>query len=611
VFNPAIAGKSACRYPVRAAAVLTALVAAIGAGFAAEPRHAIAMHGEPAYPPGFTHFRYANPDAPKGGRLTQAFVGTFDSINPFVIRGTPFQPVRAYVVESLLTRGMDEPFTLYAMIAKSVETDDKRSYVTFVLDPRARFSDGKPVTADDVLFSWRLLRDKGRPNHRLYYSKVVSAQKLAPDKVRFDFGDAADRELPLILGLMPILAQHATDPARFDEPSLRFITGSGPYTISEVNPGNFVVLKRSPDYWARDLPANRGIFNFDEMRFEFYRDTTAWFEAFKRRLYDFRFEEDPSRWNVDYEFPGARNNGLIREDFTTQTPRPFSAFVFNTRRAIFSDPRVREALTELFDFEWINSKLFFNAYARTASFFEGSALAARGVKASDRERALLSSYLAELQPEVLDGSYRPPVSDGSGQDRARMRRALSLLADAGWILRNGALVRKDNGAPFRFEILLMTREDERLATIYSTMLRRVGITADVRMVEGVQFETRRQGYDFDMIPAVWQLSLSPGNELYFYFGSESADRPGTRNYMGAKSAAIDAMIAAILNAKTADELATASRALDRTLLSRHYLIPLFHLPKQWLARWPNIERPAQTSLYGPLPDTWWQKRQQP
>jgi peptide/nickel transport system substrate-binding protein len=610
VFYPASAGESAWRYLAHAALLLAA-AAATGTAAAAEPRHAIAMHGEPAYGPGFTHFRYANPEAPKGGRLTQAFVGTFDSVNPFVIRGNPFQPVRGYVVESLLTRGMDEPFTLYAMIAKSVETDDARSYVTFVLDPRARFSDGKPVTADDVLFSWRLLRDKGRPNHRLFYSKVVNARKLAPDTVRFDFGDARDRELPLILGLMPILAKHTTDAKRFDEPSLRFITGSGPYRIAEVNAGNFVVLKRNPEYWARDLAPNRGVYNFDEMRFEFYRDTTAWFEAFKRKLYDFRFEEDPSRWNVDYDFPAAKAEGLIREDFLVATPRPMSAFVFNTRRPIFADVRVREALVELFDFEWINAKLFFNAYARTGSFFEGSALSARGSAATDGERALLANHLPEFRPELIDGSYRPPLSDGSGQDRARLRRAISLLGEAGWTLRNGTLVRKEDGLPFRFEILVMTREDERLATIYATMLRRAGITTDVRMVEGVQFETRRQRYDYDMVPAAWQLSLSPGNELYFYFGSDSADRPGTRNYMGLKSAAVDAMIAAILRARTASELATASRALDRALFSGHTFIPLFHLPKQWLARWPNIERPAQTSLYGPQPDTWWQKQARP
>ncbi len=607
MFYPAIAGESAWRYPAHAAAVLT-LVALAGAALAAEPRHAIAMHGEPVYGPGFTHFDYANPAAPKGGRLTQAFVGTFDSINPFVIRGTPFQPVRGYVVESLLARGMDEPFTLYAMIAKSVETNEERSYVTFVLDPRARFSDGKPVTAEDVLFSWQLLRDKGRPNHRLYYSKVLRAEKLAADTIRFDFGDTRDRELPLILGLMPILAKHMTDAERFDEPSLRFITGSGPYMISEVNAGNYVVLKRNPEYWARDIGANRGIYNFDEMRFEFYRDTTAWFEAFKRKLYDFRFEEDPGRWAIDYEFPSAKTDGLIREDFTTRTPRPFSAFVFNTRRPIFADARVREALSELFDFEWINDKLFFNAYARTASFFEGSDLSAHGIVASPAERTLLAKYLPDLRPEQVDGSYRPPVSDRSGQDRAHLRRALSLFAQAGWVLRNGTLVSKDRGVPFRFEILIMTREDERIATIYATMLRRAGVTADVRLVEGVQFETRRQRYDFDMIPAAWQLSLSPGNELYFYFGSESADRPGTRNYMGIKSAAAEAMMQAILRAKSAEELATASRALDRILLSGHYFIPLFHLPKVWLARWPNIERPARTSLYGPNPDTWWQRQ---
>jgi len=603
----ALARESAWRYSARTAAVLC-IAALSSASSAAGTSHALAMHGEPAYGLGFRHFNYANPDAPKGGRLTQGIAGTFDSINPFVIRGNPFQQIRGYVVESLMTRSQDEPFTVYGLIADSLETDDARSFVTFTIDPRARFSDGKPVTADDVLFSWRLLREKGRPNHRLYYAKVVKAESIGTNKVRFDFGSAGDRELPLILALLPVLPKHATDPERFDEPSLTIAPGSGPYVVSEVRPGSFVVLKRNADYWGRDLAVNRGHFNFDELRFEFYRDTTSWMEAFKRGLYDFRIEDDPGRWATDYDFPAARTNGLIREALDTKTPKPMSALVFNTRRTIFADARVREALIELLDFEWMNAKLFHSAYARTGSFFEGSVLSARGVVASEAERALLAPFANEIRKDVFTGADQPPISDGSGNDRARAKRAFALFAEAGWVLRNGMLSRKDGAATFAFEILVTKREDERIATIYTTMLNRAGIAASVRMVEGGQFEARRQQYDYDMIPITWQQSLSPGNEQYFYFGSASADQTATRNYMGMKSKAADAMIEALLRAQTLDELTTATRALDRVLMSGRYVIPLFHLPKQWIARWPHIERPANLPFQGALPEVWWQKR---
>ncbi len=598
---------SARRYSARAA-LLLCLLAGSNAVMAAGPRHAIAMHGEPLYAAGFQYFKYANPEAPKGGRLTQGILGTFDSINPFVIRGNPFQQIRGYVVESLMVRSQDEPFTLYGLIASAIETDETRSFVVFTIDPRAKFSDGQPVTADDVLFSWKLLREKGRPNHRLYYGKVLKAEKLSQDKVRFTFGEAGDRELPLILALLPVLPKHATDAERFDEPSLSIAPGSGPYTVAEVRAGHAVVLKRNTGYWGRDLPVNRGHFNFDELRFEFYRDSTSWLEAFKRGLYDFRIEDDPGRWVSAYDFPAARSGGLILEELATATPKPMLAFVFNTRRDLFRDLRVREALNELFDFEWMNAKLFHSLYARTGSFFEGSVLSARGLPASESERALLASFGGDIRDDVMRGTYQPPRSDGSGHDRERVKRAIALLGDTGWTFRDGALVRKADGAAFQFEILVTKREDERIATVYATMLRRAGILATVRLVEGGQFEARRQNYDFDMIPVTWQQSLSPGNEQYFYFGSQSADEPATRNYMGMKSKAADETIAAMLRAKSLEEMTAAARALDRILISGFYVIPLFHLPKQRVARWPRIERPDTLPNQGALPEVWWQKR---
>ena len=327
--------------------------------------HALAMHGAPALPPDFTHMPYANPDAPKGGRLIWGLLGTFDSLNPLIVRGIAVQQIRGFVVESLMARGNDEAFTLYGLLAKSVETDDARSYVTFHLDPKARFADGKPVTADDVLFSWELLRDKGRPNHRQYYSKVAKTEAPDPLTVRFDFGDANDRELPLILGLMPVLPRHAVDPATFEETTMIGPIGSGPYRVTAVKPGASVTLTRNPDYWGRDLPASRGLWNFDEVRLDFYRESNGQFEAFKRGLYDFRVEHEPLRWHDGYDFAAARSGEVIRDTIRTGMPQPSEFLVFNTRRPMFSDIRVRQALTLLFDFEWINRNYFFGLYSRS------------------------------------------------------------------------------------------------------------------------------------------------------------------------------------------------------------------------------------------------------
>jgi peptide/nickel transport system substrate-binding protein len=581
------------------------LVALVGPhALASEPRHAIAMHGAPVYGPGFTHFGYVNPDAPQGGRLTQASVGTFDSLNPLIVRGNAFQFVRGYVIESLLARSFDEPFTLYGLVAERVETDDERSFVTFHLDKRARFSDGKPITVDDVLFSWRLLRDKGRPNHRGYYSKVSKAEKIDGHTVRFDFGAERDRELPLILGLMPVLPSHAINSETFEETTLAAPVGSGPYRVAEVRPGESVLLKRDMDYWGRDLPVNRGSYNFDELRFDFFRDGNTWFEAFKRQLYDVRFESDPGRWVTQYNFPAARERGLIREGIKSGQPKPFYAFVFNTRRPLFEDVRVREALIELFDFEWANENLYHGAYERTASYFEGSQLSARGRPADERERALLAPFKDAVRADVMDGKYVPPISDASGRDRAGLKRAIALLTSAGFSLRSGKLL-DAKGEPLTFEIMIATKDEERLALAYQSMLRRAGIAMQIRFVDGAQFERRRQNYEYDMMPYTWQQSLSPGNEQAFYFGSYGVETPGTRNYMGAKNPAIDAMIAALLAAREENEFVSAVRALDRVLMSGLYVLPLFHLPEQWVARWPGVERPMNTPLYGSPVETWW------
>jgi len=588
---------------------LALILAAIGGPPRAQASDstAIAMHGAPALPADFSHMPYANPDAPKGGRLVWGVLGTFDSLNPLIVRGLAVQQIRGFVVESLMARGNDEAFTLYGLLAKSVETDDARHYVTFHIDPRARFSDGTPVAAEDVLFSWALLRDKGRPNHRQYYSKVAKAEAPDPLTVRFDLTGANDRELPLILGLMPVLPKHAVDPATFEETTMTGPIGSGPYRVGAVKPGASVTLLRNPDYWGRDLPANRGLYNFDEIRLDFYREANGQFEAFKRGLYDFRIETEPLRWHDGYDFPAARSGELLRDTIKTGMPQPSEFLVFNTRRPVFSDIRVRRALALLFDFEWINRNYFFGLYARTASFFAGSELSAYGRPADDRERELVKQAAARIEPDILDGSYRLPVSDGSGRDRAALRSALGLLSEAGYELDGAVLRQRATKTPLTFEILVTTRDQERIALAYARDLKRAGIEATVRAVDPVQFDQRRLGYEFDMVQIRWDQSLSPGNEQSFYWGSQAADIPGTRNYMGAKDPAIDSLIAALLEARERPAFVSAVRALDRTLMSGGYAIPLFNVAEQWIARWNRIERPATSALTGYLPETWWQR----
>ena len=415
-----------------------------------------------------------------------------------------------------------------------METDDVRSYVTFHLDPQARFSDGQPVTADDVLFSWALLRDHGRPNHRQYYSKVTKASAPDPLTVRFDFGGVPDRELPLILGLMPILPKHATNAATFEETSLKPPIGSGPYRVTDVKPGASVTFTRNPDYWGRDLPVNRGMWNFDEIRLDFYREANGEFEAFKRGLYDFRNETEPLRWHEGYDFPAARDGRVIRNTIKTGVPEPSEYLVFNTRRPIFSDIRVRQALTLLFDFEWINRNYFFGLYARSAGFFAGSELSAYGRPADDSERALLKPFASHIPSNILDGSYRLPVTDGSGRDRAALRNALSLLSQAGYDLDGMVLRQRSTKAPLAFEILVTTRDQERIALAYQRDLRRAGIQATVRSVDAVQFDQRRLGFDFDMI----QESLGPvvisGQRAMGLLGQRGGRQPGHAELYGGK-----------------------------------------------------------------------------
>ena len=572
-----------------------------------EPKHAIAMHGEPALPPNFAAMPYVNPAAPRGGRLAQGILGTFDSLNPLIVRGLAPPDIRGHVIEGLMARGYDEPFTLYGLIAQSVETDAARSYVTFTINPAAAFSDGKPITADDLIFSWQLLRDRGRPNHRIYYAKVVKAEALDARTVRFDFSGSGDRELPLILGLMPVLPRHAINPETFEETTFVPPVGSGPYVVAAVDPGKSVTLRRNPNYWGRDLALNRGLWNFEEIRMDFYRDSNSHFEAFKKGLYDFRVEQDPGRWEEGYDFPALREGRVVKEAFPSGLPKGMSGLVFNTRRPVFADIRVRQALSMLFDFEWINKNFYFGRYMRTKSYFDGSELSSHGIAADGYERTLLVPFPDVVRADILDGTWSPPSSDGSGRDRDSLRAALRLLSDAGYELFGTQLRSRETKKQLTFEIMVTTRDQERLALQVSDNFKRAGIAAAVRVVDAVQFDRRRLTYDFDMIQNRWDQSLSPGNEQAFYWGSAAASEDGTRNYMGAKSAAVDAMIAALLRAESRQDFVSATRALDRVLLSGFYVIPLFHAPEQWVARWTQVRHPERTPLSGYLPEAWWRE----
>ena len=591
------------RLTVRAAIVFMFVLASCGQGVCA-PAHGISMHGELKYPAGFAHFDYADPDAPKGGKVVLASQGSFDSLNPFIVRGSAISGVREYVYESLLTRSYDEAFSLYGLLAESVDVAEDRSWAVFQINPRARFSDGLPVTPDDVIFSHALLRDKGRPYHRNYYGKVAAIEKLGERGVKFIF-KGVDRELPLILGLMPILPKHLIDPGSFEVTGFALPVGSGPYKLTAVEPGATVTFKRDPDYWGADLPVNRGHYNFDEMRNEFYRDHNAMFEAFKKGLFHVLAEGDPGRWARDYDFPAVADGRVIKRSFDLGIPAGMMGLALNTRRPIFADARVRQALGLLFDFEWMNKNLYHGLYTRTQSYFDGSELSFHGKPADARERELLKPFPDAVLPEAMEGRLTQPVSDGTGRNRDNRRAALALLQEAGYDQVDGRLVNKATGEPFAFEMLAVTSAEERLFLTYARQLEGAGIKVSIRQIDSAQYTARKNNFDFDVVQHVWSASLSPGNEQSFRWSSEAADSDTSFNYPGVKSPAADAMIEAMLAAKTRADFVSAVRALDRVLISGSYVVPLFRLPQQWMAHWRQLVPPKLSTLYGYRIDTWW------
>lgn len=573
----------------------------------AEPSPGIAMHGAPALPSGFQHLPYANPDAPQGGMLRQATTGSFDSVNPFIVKGEKALSVSTYVFESMMTRNYAEPFTVYGLLAESIDVSRDRSRMTFVLRPEARFSDGKPVTAADVAFSLATLRDHGLPRFKTYYSKIGKIE--TPDaRTIILTQDEGDRELPLIMGLMPILPKHYWQSRNFEESTLDPIMGSGPYILSEIKPGERVSYKKDPDYWGKALPLNRGQWNFDEVRIDYFRDNNAAFEAFKKGLVDIRVETDPGRWSLGYDFPAIRDGRIIRERFEQKTPAAASGFAFNTRRRLFEDPLVRRALVEAFDFEWLNANIFFGLYRRTQGYYSGSELSYQGHPADARELALLGDDVLSIDPAILAGSYELPKTDGSGRDREMLRRAVILLKQAGWEISDEKLRNSKTGENFAFTISCLNREQEKVALFYRRTLRQIGIEVSIRQVDSAQFQRMLDTYDFDMLPVSWYNSLSPGNEQDFYYGSAGRTIPGTRNYPGIADPAVDRMIKALLAATTREDFVAAVRALDRLLVNGFYIVPFYNSGGQWVARWKTIGRPDGQPLSGfDAPTLWYAK----
>jgi peptide/nickel transport system substrate-binding protein len=591
------------------AAAASVTILAGGAAALSEPRHGIAMYGEPALPPDFVSLPYVNPDAPKGGKIITGEVGSFDSLNPHIRKGRVPWQLRFLAYESLMGRSWDEPFTLYGLLAESIETGPNREWVEFTLRPEARFSDGSPVTVEDVMWSYETLGTIGHPRYHGAWQKVEKMEQTGPRSIRFTF-NTADRELPLILGLRPILKKAQWEGRDFTQSGLDVIPiSTAPYVITDFEAGRFVELTRDPDYWGRDLPFRRGTMNLDTIRMEFFADGTAQFEAFKAGILNSNREFNAAKWESDYDFPAIRSGQVVKSLIPHQRPSGITGFVMNTRRPLFADWRVREAMLYAFNFEYINQTQTGGAQPRITSYFSNSVLGMRPGPAERRVRELLAPFAAELLPGALEG-YALPEGDGTQRNRRNLARADALLREAGWQVVEGRRVNAE-GEPFAFEILLAqgSAENRAIAEIFAEALNRLGIEVTVTEVDSAQYRERTQVYDFDMTYYRRGLSLSPGNEQYLYWGCEGVEKPGTRNWMGMCSKAAEAMIERILNAESREEFIAATRALDRVLTTGRYVIPFYQFTVSRIAHDRRLKYPEKIPMYGDWigwqPDVWW------
>lgn len=566
------------------------------------PVHALSLKGQPKYAPDFKALDYVNPAAPKGGEIRLFSIGGFDSLNPHIIKGEP-APGLGLIYQTLMEGALDDPLAEYGMIAESAEVAADLSSITFNLRSAARWHDGKPVTADDVVFSFTTLKEKGEPIYRFYYANVAGAKALSPARVRFDFTGPRNRELPQIMGQLPILPKHYWQSRDFEKTTLEPPLGSGPYRIKSVEANRSITYERVPDFWAQDLPLNRGRNNFDLVRYDVYRDSTVALEAFKSFQYDLRREDTAKNWATAYDFPALKDGRVIKVEVPHSRPTGMQAFVFNTRRDKFADRRVRQALGYAFDFEWSNKNLFFGQYNRTASYFANSELASSGLP-SAAELAILAPHRAKLPPEIFTETYAPPATDGSGNPRANLLKAAELLASAGWTVKDGKLVNA-KGEPFAIEFLLVSPDFERVVSPLNRNLERLGITSRIRTVDSAQYQNRVQDFDFDIMVGSFGQSDSPGNEQREFWSSAAAARPGSRNVAGVKDPIVDALIENLIAAPNRESLVVATRALDRVLLAGHYVIPQWHLRFDRYAYWDKFGQTGRNPAYGVDLFAWW------
>lgn len=579
--------------------------------------YGIALHGEPKYKEG-QPFDYVNPEAPSGGQIKMAVTGTFDSLNPFITKGTPPAGLSLFseplVFEPLMIRSKDEPFSIYGHIAQNVELAPDRSWIIFNLRPEARWADGQPITAKDVIFSQALLKEKGRPNLQLFYSKVAEVKELGPLKVKFYFNkiegeNRYDPELPLLIGLMYVLPKHILENQDFEKLSLRPFIGSGPYKIKHFKPGHSITYERRKDYWGWRLPLIQGRYNFNIVQYDFYRDEKVSFEAFKTQEYDLRGEPDPARWITSYNFKAIKTGQIKTLEIPVVQPVGVHAFVYNTRKPIFQDPLVRQALAYAFDFKWLNKNIFHNAYARQRSFFDNTELASTGLP-QGKELELLEPFRNQLPEEVFTKEYHPPAANKSGNSRDNLHKARELLKKAGWDLSKNGVINSKTKEPLSFEILIAQQQviDEKIALAFIRTLKLLGISARLRLVDNAQYENRRMTFDYDiLLNTAWGGTRSPGREQTFYFSTKAADEPGSRNYPGIKSPVVDRLCDILATAQDRSTLVAAARALDRVLLWGHYIIPFGYRNTAYLAYWDKFGHPPFKPEIPIQITTWWAK----
>lgn len=583
----------------------SALLLSLSSLSLAAGQHALTLYGEPAkYPANFKHFDFVNPDAPKGGELRQSGFGGFDSLNPFINKGVAADDI-GLIYDTLTRHSLDEPFTEYGLLAEKIEVAPDHSWVRFYLRPQARFHDGQAVTAADVVFTFDALMKDGAPQYKAYYADVAKATAEDAQRVRFDFKRSNNRELPLILGQLPVLPKHWWSNREFNKGNLEMPLGSGPYKVADVAAGRSIRYERVKDYWGNDLAVNRGFYNFDSILIDYYRDTTVALEALKAGQFDYWLEISAKNWASAYDVPAVKDGRLRKEEIANHNPTGMQGFVFNIRRPLFQDPRVREALGLLFDFEWTNKQLFNGAYTRTRSYFENSELAASGLPSSE-ELKILEPLRAKLDPKVFNSAFEVPRSDASGIIREQQRRAYQLLQEAGWKIVDDKMVDAD-GKPVNLEFLLAQTDFERVLLPYKRNLADLGIELVIRRVDVSQYINRLRSRDFDMIVGGFGQSSSPGNEQREYWHSSSADNPGSRNFIGLKDPAVDSLVEGLINADSRQSLVAHTRALDRVLLAGHYVIPNWHIKTWRVAYWDRLQHPEATPLYDVGLMTWWAK----